>query len=94
MLPCDLTKAAIWERDEDRRFRVEVEKHILADPIDLINSRFISKGTANLESKRTQLSPWRALTMVFMAVLTIPYLPILTVVPSRATCEGRSGKVA
>ena len=82
MLSRDLTETPVWERDEDGRFREEVKEHVLADPIDLISSRFTSTGIANLENKRTQLSPWRALTMVFMVTLTIPYFSRLTVVPS------------
>ena len=83
MLSRNLTEAPVRERDEDRRSREEVKKHILADPIDLISLRFILEmNSGNLESKRTQVSPWRALTMVFMAVLTIPYFSILTAVPS------------
>jgi len=83
MLSRNLTVATVRERDEDRRSREEVKKHILADPIDPVSSGFIpKKKNANLESKRTQASPWRVLTMVFMAVLTIPYFSILTAVPS------------
>ena len=97
MLSRNLAKATVWESHEDRRSREEMEQHILPNPINLISSRFIPVGIPNLESKRTQLSPWRALTMVFMAVLTIPYFSMLTVVPSWATYEegqgSRSGSI-
>ena len=40
ILSRNLTEASVLERDEDRRSREEVKKHILADPIDLVSSQF------------------------------------------------------
>ena len=84
MLSRNLTEAPIWERGKDRRPSEEVKKHVLAHPADLVSSWFKPKRIADLESKRSQLSPWRALTMVFMVVLIIPYLSISTVDPMLA----------
>ena len=43
MLSCNLAEAPVRERDEDRSSREEVKKHILADPIDLMNLQFVPK---------------------------------------------------
>jgi len=43
ILPRNLTEAPVWERDEDRHLSKEVNKHVLADPVNLISSQFAPK---------------------------------------------------
>ena len=43
ILSRNLTEAPVRERDEDRHPRKEVNKHVLADPVDLVRSRFALK---------------------------------------------------
>lgn len=43
ILSRNLTEAPVRERDEDRCPRKEVNKNVLADPVEIISSRFTPK---------------------------------------------------